>query len=91
MNFTPIIMGLIAAWSEEHDICARVSLDFMDGSLSLVYSFTDVKTAKVWNRKFDNSFLNECPYTLYELTLEVLREAEKILIGGNNSNEQDLH
>ena len=84
MNFTATIMGIIAAWSKEHDICVNVSLDFMDGSLSLVYSFTDTKMAKVWNKKFSNSFLNECQYTLYELTLEVLKEAEKNLIGGNN-------
>lgn len=84
MNFTPTIMGIIAAWSKEHDIYVRVSLDFMDGDLSLVYSFTDAKMAKVWNKKFDNSFLNICPNTLYELTLEVLKEAEKNLIGGND-------
>jgi hypothetical protein len=87
MNFTPTILGIISAWSKEHDICARVSLDFMDGKLSLIYSFTDTELAKVWNKRFEEEYLNRCPDTLYELTLDVLKEAETNLIGGNNQNE----
>ena len=77
MNFTPVILTYISTWSRQHSLDVDVRLAFEGGSIRLVFSFTDVRLAKVWNKAYDPAFLRECNMTLYDLVKQTLKEAEE--------------
>jgi hypothetical protein len=77
MNFTPVILTYISTWSRQHSLDVDVRLAFEGGSMRLVFSFTDVRLAKVWNKSYDAAFLRECNMTLYNLVKQTLEEAEE--------------
>ena len=77
MNFTPAILTYISAWSKQSSLDVDVRLEFTGGSIRLIFSFVDVRLAKVWNKAYEPKYLNECNLTLYDLVKQTLEEAEQ--------------
>jgi len=79
MNFTPIILTYISEWSKKTSICVDVRMEFTNNShMRLIFSFTDVVKAKVWNKSYEPEFLRECNLSLYDLVKNTLKEADDI-------------
>lgn len=78
MNFTPVILAYISTWSKQHDVMVDVRLQFDSGKFKLVYSFININTNVVWNKAYDGEYMSKCPYSLYELTKQTLKEAEGV-------------
>lgn len=77
MNFTPIILSYISTWGIQHSLAVDVRLEFIGGSMRLIFSFTDVAMAKVWNKAYEPEFLRECNISLFNLVKKTLEEAER--------------
>lgn len=79
MNFTALTLAYISEWSRENDVFVDVSMVFEGPSyMYLVFRFNQPSTAKVWNKRYDKSYFDNCPgLKMHDLVTMTLEEAKK--------------